>query len=177
MARNPTASGARSTSTAQQPERLVHHETAGDTADERASAAEADRSQNPERDLEDDVHQRQRDQHVDQTVVVEPEQAAGAEPARGQEHSHSRDQGQGLHDLDGEHAAEGFPPPAGDAVGLRQGVADQRQGRGDDQNDRQGHTDDEGQQQGDQDPDGYEPHQDEEDAPAVGIEGVEHEVP
>ncbi|MFG1667611.1 hypothetical protein [Streptomyces sp. Y7] len=138
--------------------------------------AEADRSQDPERNLEDDVHQSQRDEHVGQPLVGQPEQPGGAEPAGSQEHPYTGDQSQGLRDLDGQHSGEGFPPPASDAIRLRQGVADQSQRSGDDQNHRQGHADDVREQQAHQDHDDDDPHQNCEEVAAVGAEGTQHEV-
>ncbi|MFE1961538.1 hypothetical protein [Streptomyces sp. NPDC059479] len=150
------APGAAARGAAQQAEGFVHHEAAGDTSDEQpSSGAESDRCEDPERDLEQDVHQRQGDDRADGAGGGGAEYVEAAD--RGQEHADRGDQGEGLGDLDGEHSAEGFPPPAGDALGLRQCVPHQHQRRpgyqdhgesdpydvGDQESDQQAHHGDE----------------------------------
>ena len=60
------------------------------------------------------------------------------------------DQGEGLHDLDGQAGGEGAPPPAGDALGLGQGVEHQRDRRSGDQHHGQEHPHHVGEQHRDQ---------------------------
>ena len=64
--------------------------------------------------------------------------------ARGEEDPQGGDEHERLGDLDGQGAGEGPPPQPGQALGLGQGVADQADRRGDDEQDDQGQADDVG---------------------------------
>lgn len=135
------AAAASTSSAGDQAEVLVGDEAAHQRPDERASAAAAaDRAEHPERDLVEDVHQRAGDEQVDQAVAGRTEQG---EPGRGEEHPHRGDQGEALHDLDGQAPAERLPPPVGGVLGLGQCVEHQRDRGARDEDDGQRDADDE----------------------------------
>ena len=97
----PDGSGARplpSAASAEQPEGLVGEEALDQRPDQRPAAPAADRGQHPERDLEQDVQQRDRDEQVHQPGPVGAEDG---EPAGGEEHPDRGDQREALSDLDG----------------------------------------------------------------------------
>ncbi|MEV0220294.1 hypothetical protein [Streptomyces sp. NPDC050704] len=135
--------------------------------------ADPHRAQDPERDLEQDVDQGQRDENVDEATGGR--RAEGAEVPRRQEHPDRHDQGHRLGDLDGQQSAEDPPPPAGDALGHRQRMAHQGQWSPSDQQDGEGDSHHVGDQQCYQEDGEHAPHQDQEDA-VVGGEGGEHEL-
>ena len=96
----------------------------------------------PAGDLDQHPAQAGRDQQVDQPAGRGDAQVGRA--ARGQEHPQRGDEHEGLGDLDGEGAEEGPPPQLGQPFGLGQGVADQADRRGDDEQDDEGQADDVG---------------------------------
>ncbi|WP_208883341.1 hypothetical protein [Streptomyces armeniacus] len=129
-------------------------------------------AQDPERDPDQDVHERQRQDEVHQSVGTRREPGG---VVRVEQDPDADDQRQGLADLNGEHAAEGAPPPAGDAVGLRQGVAHQGKGCPDDQDDGESDPYDVCDQQSD-DRSGQDDAQDDQEDAAALVQRVQDEV-
>ena len=141
--RRPTASAAaggahggagtaeRAAAGADDAEGLGHHEGAQQPAQQRAARATAPSGgQEPERDFEQDVEQGQcGDYQADGTERGAEQADPAGEDGADRHHEH-----EGLAELNSRGQAEGFPPPAGDRVGVRQGVAHEEQRPGDDQN-------------------------------------------
>jgi hypothetical protein len=84
----------------EQAEGLVGHEPADQRADQRAAVPDPGGGEQPERDLEQDVEQREGDQQGGEPTVDRPPEQP--QPVRCQQHVQSGDQGEALHQLDGQ---------------------------------------------------------------------------
>jgi hypothetical protein len=105
---------------AEQAEGAVGDEPARDRSDQGAAVPDPARGQQPERDAVEDEQQREDREHGRQRPTHPGTGGFGerGEPApRRQQQVERGDEGEALHDLDGQAGGEGAPPPAGYPVG------------------------------------------------------------
>ncbi|WP_406637531.1 hypothetical protein [Amycolatopsis sp. WGS_07] len=154
-------------------EGLGHDVGTDEAAEERAPGAHLGRGQHPERDLEQHEEQRDAYQQHPERRQRRPEQMDTA----GKDRPDCGDQHHRLGDLDTERGSDRPPPPAGERVGVRQGMADEEQRPADDQAQSDDDSDGVHDQQRDADHDEHQADEDrEQPASRSAVERLGHRV-